>query len=46
MVAGRSFATNLPRGVTVTCATPVVDPSTEKLGHTKFPRLQKIGRPR
>ena len=34
-----------PFGVTVTCATAVVEPSTEKFGHTKFPRLQKIGRP-
>src|SRR5262245_51459257 len=36
MKAGMSRPVNLPFGETVTSATAVVAPATEKLGHTKF----------
>jgi hypothetical protein len=38
MNAGSNRPLIRPAGVTTTLATAVVDPSSEKFGHTKFPR--------
>src|SRR5690606_34219901 len=45
MKAGIRQDSMLPSGETTTRATAVVEPGTEKLGHTKLPRLHATGTP-